>query len=124
VNGHDHPFSYIDSGSNGIFFDDASLPRTCAAAGGSVSPWYCPPQVVRRTATLLDAAGGSADVDFSIGNADILFSTSNLGFANLGGSAGQEPGAFVWGLPFFFGRAVYTAVWGQDLALQGPWWAF
>lgn len=124
MEGRDFPFSYIDSGSNGIFFDDATLPRTCAAATGTVSPWFCPSTVLRRTATLQDATGGTADVSFSIGNADVLFSTSNVGFANLGGTAGQDAGSFVWGLPFFFGRPVYTAIWGQDLALQGPWWAF
>jgi hypothetical protein len=78
-----------------------------------------------RTADLLDGFGNSATVNFSIISADLLFATSNTAFATLGGDAGAaSPGAFVWGLPFFFGRRVYSSIWGQALATNGPWVAF
>jgi hypothetical protein len=121
--------SYIDSGSNGLFFDDASI--TSCAGGGGAAAWYCPGSVQRRTAQVsgISAAGvgraGTAAVNFSIANANALFSTTNTAFASLGGSAGSSnPGAFVWGLPFFYGRAVYTSIWGQALSTNGPWYGF
>jgi hypothetical protein len=122
--GQRYDFSYIDSGSNGLFFDDAGLSTQCVASGGG-SAWYCPPTLQTRTATLQDALGGQATVTLSIANADLLFGTSNAAFSNLAGAAGSaNPAAFVWGLPFFFGKQVYTAIWGQVLAQNGPWFAF
>ena len=47
-----------------------------------------------------------------------------LALASLGGSVGQGAKTFVWGLPFFYGRAVYTSIWGQALSATGPWYAF
>jgi hypothetical protein len=119
-----YAFSYIDSGSNGYFFDDASLPLNCVGAGKG-STWYCPATLQARSALISDAFGASASVNFSVANTDVLFTSANTAFANLGGAAGAaNPGAFVWGLPFFYGRSVYTSIWGQSLAANGPWYAF
>ena len=46
-------------------------------------------------------------MNFTIENADTLFGTNNTAFSTLGGT---NPGAFDWGLPFFYGRNVYTAI--------------
>ena len=122
VDGTRYDSSYIDSGSNGLFFDDPTLSTQCSASGTSGS-WYCPASVQQRSATLTDVFGTSATVPLAIANADGLFKTANTAFADLAGVAGS-PGAFVWGLPFFFGRPVYTAIWGQALAQDGPWNGF
>jgi hypothetical protein len=120
-----YPNSYIDSGSNALFLDDASITKSCKSSTGTTSSgWYCPESVLHASATLSGHDGTSGSVDFAIANADVLFSSGNVGFANLGGSAGQGPDTFVWGLPFFFGRSVYTSIWGQSLSAQGPWNAF
>ncbi len=119
-----YPNSYIDSGSNALFFDDRTIPRTCSNSAGANGGWYCPPMPLQLNATLADTLGGAAQTGFSLVSADTLFATSNTAFANLGGSAGQSSGAFVWGLPFFFGRPVYTSIWGQVLSPNGPWNAF
>jgi hypothetical protein len=120
--------SYIDSGSNAFFFNDITIPQNCKSSAGSTtaSGWYCPlgNATVSRNATLTDSLGHSAPVDFSIANADVLFSGSNTAFSNLGGSIGQAPQTFVWGLSFFYGRSVYTSIWGQALSPNGPWNAF
>ncbi|MEP7139403.1 MAG: DUF3443 family protein [Caldimonas sp.] len=116
--------SYIDSGSNALFFDDAVLPMKCQSTTASGSGWYCPPAVVRRTATLTGAFGSTAAVDYAVANADALFNSSSVAFASLAGSAGQGASTFVWGLPFFFGRSVFTSIWGQPLSPNGPWNAF
>ncbi len=120
--------SYIDSGSNAYFFNDSSIANNCKSSQGSTvqSGWYCPSGATTalRTATLTDVLGNAATVDFSIANADLLFSGSSTAFGNLGGSISQAPNTFVWGLSFFFGRNVYTSIWGQALSLNGPWNAF
>jgi hypothetical protein len=122
------PDSYIDSGSNAYFFNDASIPKNCRSSGGSTTAdgWYCPAGTtpVTRNATLIDSLGNTAPAAFSIANADLLFSGSSTAFSNLGGSISQAPQTFVWGLSFFFGRSVYTSIWGQALSPNGPWNAF
>ncbi len=125
-----YPDSYIDSGSNAYFFNDASISQNCAssAGSGSTSGWYCPPGTtpLSLSATLTDSRlpPNSAPVSFSIANADAIFGTSSTAFNNLGGSITSAPQTFVWGLSFFFGRSVYTSIWGQALSSNGPWNAF
>jgi hypothetical protein len=127
-----YPDSYIDSGSNAYFFIDSSIAHNCASSTWSATTggWYCPSGAapVARSATLSDWLGNTATVDFKIANSDLLFNTSSTAFNNLGGSLGSASDrasqTFVWGLPFFYGRSVYTSIWGQSLATQGPWNAF
>jgi hypothetical protein len=125
MDGSSFPNSYVDSGSNGLFFDDPAGIATCASGSPGEGQWYCPSTLQSRQAEILAFDGTSATANFGIGNANALFSTANVAFGNLGGSVGSSnPGAFVWGLPFFFGRTVYTSIWGQALAQSGPWYAF
>jgi hypothetical protein len=116
--------SYIDSGSNALFFNDASLAQACQSSTGSTGGWYCPATLTKRTATLTDAFGTSGSVDFAVANADALFSTSGVAFADLAGSFPQGGPSFVWGFSFFYGRTVFTSIWGQALSPNGPWNAF
>ncbi len=119
-----YPNSYIDSGSNGYFFDGSSISTACAGAGAG-SNWFCPGTPQLLAATLNDGLGVQAGASVRIVSADLLFASANTAFATLGGAAGSaSPGAFVWGLPFFYGRSVYTSIWGQALAVNGPWYAF
>jgi hypothetical protein len=124
VGGTVYTDSYIDSGSNALFFNDASLAQGCQSSAGSIGGWYCPASMTQRSATLSDALGTSGRIDFSIANADALFSTSSVAFANLAGSFPQGGTSFVWGFPFFYGRVVFTSIWGQALSPNGPWNAF
>ena len=62
-----YPSSYIDSGSNAMFFDDPGIRMSCQSSSGSAATgqgWYCPPTVLRRTATITAADGSSGSVDF------------------------------------------------------------
>jgi hypothetical protein len=124
-----YPNSYIDSGSNALFFDaPASVAPLCSGAGKIGPDWVCPAQTRALAANF---SGHSSVVtqtgtaNFSIANANSLFSTANFAFSDLAGSSGQSTtGTFVWGLPFFYGRSVYTSIWQQTLSDNGPWWAF
>ena len=120
--------SYLDSGSNGLFFLDAATTGLKSCTGG-LSSFYCPALTTSLSATLWSANGASTTIEFSVINASKL-SNSAYAFSNL---AGPMPGfptdksvpGFDWGLPFFFGRAVYTAIEGQSTpAGPGPYFAF
>ena len=111
---------FVDSGSNALFFLDAAttgLP-VCTDNSG----FYCPGSTTNLSATT-SASGTNATINFSVGNADALFAQrGNFVFATLGGA---NSGTFDWGLPFFFGRNVYTAIESRSTpAGSGPFWAY
>jgi hypothetical protein len=116
--------SFLDSGSNGIFFLDPTTTNIPDCTGNS-SGFYCPPnQPVNISATQQGTNGTSNVVNFTVANALTLFNSNNVAFNDL---AGHNPGTFDWGLSFFYGRNVYTAIEGQSIpstTLSGPFWAY
>ncbi len=112
--------SYIDSGSNGYFFLDSSttgLPACSLNTG-----FYCPTNPTTFSVTLTGSNTSSGNLSFSIGNADALFGTSDTAYDDLGG---PNPNSFDFGLAFFFGRKVYTAINGASTpGGTGPYWAY
>lgn len=119
-NGTSFSTSFIDSGSNGLFFSaPATLLPGCTANPG----FYCPPATVSLSATNTGAFGSpSGVVPFQIGNLDTLVSSGNNVFVEAGGSGGS---GFDWGLPFFFGRNVFVGIEGTRSGLgSGAYWAY
>ena len=112
--------SFIDSGSNGLFFLDTSttgIPE-CSNSQG----FYCPSSTQNLSATT-QANGANATINFSVANAETMFTNSSDSV--FPGLAGPSPNSFDWGLPFFFGRNVYTAIEGKSTpAAMGPYWAY
>jgi len=100
--------SFVDSGSNGLYFLDQS--EDGIAQCSDASSFYCPNSTQNLQATNQGLNGKSSVVNFSVANADSL-SESFYAFNDLGG-INDNPPAFDWGLPFFFGRNVYTALEG------------
>jgi len=117
------PASFLDTGSNGLFFTDSSLP-VCT---GSLAPgFYCPTSAQSLSATQQSVTGVSRSVSFSIANANSLL-TNNATFVAFANLAGTNPlaGSFDWGLPFFYGRSVFVALEGQSTpAGLGPFLAY
>jgi hypothetical protein len=114
--------AFIDSGSNGVYFLDAATTgiATCAAP---ITFWYCPSSTQNLSATNRGTNGTSASFNFVVSNAKTL--TSNASTAAANGLAGPNSGTFDWGLPFFYGRNVYTAIAGQSTpGGTGPYWAY
>jgi hypothetical protein len=114
--------SFIDSGSNGLFFSPpASSPiPNCP----TFSAWFCPsPDPVDLSATNTGAFGSpSGQVSFQMGNFESLVFSFNNVFPDIGGSF---PSGFDWGLPFFFGRNVHVGLDGTVSILgRGPYWAY
>ena len=121
-NGVSYSASFVDSGSNGLFFQD-SMP-VCASTSAAPG-FYCPESTVNGSAAIQGAGGTSATVSFSIANAATLLAANPgfAAFANLG--APFAANGFDWGLPFFYGRNVYTAIEGAGTpAGPGPYVAF
>jgi hypothetical protein len=97
------PASFIDSGSNGYFFPSTTITQCTSSAAG----FYCPSTTENLSATNQGVNGASGTVNFSIANALTLFANGDSAYSDLGGTFS---GAFDWGLPFFFGRNVYTGM--------------
>jgi hypothetical protein len=115
--------SFIDSGSNALFFVFDSTIPPCS---GSLAAFYCPPVTRNLSATNQGTSGAPSTVIFQVANAQSLF-TANPTFFAFGNLAGSNPHAtsFDWGLPFFFGRNVFTAIEGQNTpAGPGPYVAY
>ena len=72
--------------------------------------------------------GNSTSADFSIGNAnDLLNDNPNfLAYSNIGAPIPADfSTSFDWGLPFYFGRRVYTGFEGEQIGNAiGPLVAF
>jgi hypothetical protein len=135
--------SFFDSGSNGIFFLDQATLKTsypaivdCATSG--LSDWYCPGSTQSLTAVNKASNGTQTpSFPFSVTSANTLFTANPTytAFSDLAGpntpgtsSSNEIPdGYFDWGLPFFYGKSVYTAIWGvtpPSGVPAGPFWAY
>lgn len=113
--------AFLDTGSNAIYFLDSAA--TGISTCKDLTFWYCPASTQNLSATNQGANGASGTFDFVVGNADTLVANITTGAAN--GLAGPNSGSFDWGLPFFFGRKVYTAIEGRNTpGGTGPYVAY
>jgi hypothetical protein len=122
--------SSIESGLGANFFlDSATTKLANCAANGIAAGFYCPPGPLGFTAITMGPNPTSTstivsqNISFSVGNAVTLIESGNPAFNNI---AGPNPGAFDWGLPFFYGRTVFIGIEGQSTtsAGTGPFWAY
>lgn len=114
--------SFLDSGSNAIYFLDATT--TGIPVCTDISFLYCPVSAQKINVTNDGTNGANGPVTFTVANADLLL--SNPASAAINGLAGPNSlGGFDFGLPFFFGRNVYTAFDGKGTpAGTGPYLAY
>jgi len=122
------PESFIDSGSNAYYFIDSTI-ALCAQAG--FAGFYCPSSPLSLGPTLSGSNGVSASAAFTLYNAYTLLEGTNSAAAGIGANpnaitnADFYPNSFDFGLPFFFGRNVYTALEGRSAGTTvGPYMAF
>jgi hypothetical protein len=123
-NGTSFSQSFIDSGSNGIYFNDSDLP-VCTQSG--LTAFYCPTSTVSLSAMLTGANGITATADFDIANTASLLSgsTSLAAFSDLGGTFPGTTSSFDFGLPFYYGRSVATVIENRTTSVgTGPYFAF
>ena len=134
-NGQTNSCSYIDSGSNAYFFPSAGYPGLVACTGSN-SAFYCPANLLANlSANNVSNTNTSqtGTVSFNVGNANTLFTNNggnNSAFSELGGPNSPPSGcngSFDWGLSFFYGRSVFTAIEQQTVSgstFVGPFWAY
>jgi Protein of unknown function (DUF3443) len=127
------PDSVFDTGSNAYYFSDSGITQCTTFTG-----FYCPSSILSLSASVQGqneagtAEGTAVSVPFSVASAEALSSSEPtfIVFSNLAGvlpSTGnsQLTGSFDWGLPFYFGRTVFTAYEGYTTSVgTGPYVAF
>jgi hypothetical protein len=114
---------------------------------GSIDFYYCPSTspdslIAINQATSGTTVGNRRGVQFNVSNANTLPLSSMSAFSDLAGPLSSNPvssseqtadGFFDWGLSFFYGRNVYTSIWGVTAinappsgvsVPAGPWWAY
>jgi hypothetical protein len=119
-NNQNYTTSFVDSGSTLLFISTALYPLCTNAASG----WYCPPTTQQLSATL--EGNNQAVAHFSIANGDALLGANPNFYAfNDLASPGGDVTVFDWGIPFFYGRSVFTAIENRNTpAGAGPYIAF
>jgi hypothetical protein len=129
--GQTYASSFLDSGSNALFFNDSAL-TTCGGIQSN-SGFYCPASTENLAASLIaytasGTGGTKASLNFSIADADALFNNpADTAFSNLGGiwDTTTTTDTFDLGLPFFYGRNVYEVYEGKSSSkTAGPYFAF
>jgi hypothetical protein len=108
--------SAIDSGSNANFFTDYTVLYS--------GDWFVPTTTLSLSAILTGATGASTPVTvpFSLANGVSLVANQYAAYDSLGSPMYSM---FLWGLPFFYGRSVYTALSNSTIGTQtGPFIAF
>ena len=90
--------SFIDSGSNGLFFDDSIT--LCSGGSG----FYCPTSPISLSAVMEGINGNNVSLNFSVANADTMVSAGEYAMNDF---AAKAAGMFDWGLPFFYGRTIF-----------------
>jgi hypothetical protein len=120
--------SFIDSGSNGLYFSDSTNASLVTCAMNDFL--YCPLNTLTYTAVNVGANGLRSNVSFNVAAADPLFQAQPAfaAFSNIAGPnppIGLSSPSFDWGLPFFYGRTVFVAVEGASTpGGAGPYVAY
>jgi hypothetical protein len=133
LGGMDYAESFLDTGSNGYYFNDSSNAALVQCTDQNAAGFYCPTSTLNFSATVCanNVDGNCTGVNqslvtFSIGNADTLFAgnASYTALPTLGGTFSNATSVDL-GLPFFFGRNVYEVFEGHSTAAgAGPYVAF
>ena len=129
-NGQTLANSFLDSGSNGIYFSDSSI-ATCTAPPNDptsqIVNFYCPASTLTLPITLQGMNGTMTNnLTFERGQCHRMLDTNFDAYPQLAGIIPPgNAGTFDYGLPFFYGKRVAVAVEGaMTTAGTGPYFAF
>ena len=129
-NGNTLANSFIDSGSNGIYFNDSSIVKCTAPPNDPTSQivnFYCPASTLNLDVSIQGMNGVMANnLAFGVGNTETMLNSNFDAYPQLAGTIPPpNTGTFDYGLPFFFGKRVAVAVEGATTkAGTGPYIAF
>jgi hypothetical protein len=120
--------SFLDSGSNLYYFIDSSLPQ-CTTKG--LEAFYCPTAATALSPQLTATDGTTASGAFTLYNPTVTTAGSSAVAPGLGVNPTLVTpplpfqNSFDFGVPFFFGHKVYTAIEGRAAgSVRGPFYAF
>ena len=119
--------SYLDTGSGAYYFEDSTL-ALCTQSG--LDHFYCPASPIPLSATLTGQNNATASAGFTLYNPNDLVEpvrvAPGLGINPQVAFAQQaNSNSFGFGIPFYFGRTVFTAIEGANAGgTQGPYVAF
>ena len=120
--------SFLDSGSNYYYFVDNSITQ-CTQT--NYTGFYCPSSALSLTPTLSGYRSGTASAAFTLYNAYSEPAATSNAVPGIGANPNalnfSQPisSSFDFGLPFFFGRHVYTAIAGRTAgSATGPYFAY
>ena len=117
--------SFIDSGSNGYFFNNVDSNPALVVCPSPNTSFFCPATDLTLQLEIDGFNGTKGAVSFNVTNLNNISSnvTADPGLA--GPASSQTPGAFDLGLPFFFGRTVFVGFETTTInAVPGPFVAF
>jgi hypothetical protein len=112
----------ISSGANANYFLTTAITGypACNTPG-----YYCPSSVQTASVNNVGTNAASGTVTLSIDNGDTLLSSGKFAFSSLAGPGGNRTSGFIFGMPFFYGRTIFTALNGASTpAGSGPYFAY
>ena len=113
----------ISSGANANYFLSPAI--TGYPGCTTNTAFYCPSSDQTVAVTNTGTNGASGSVSLTVSNADTLLTSGNTAFSNLAGPGGGKTGGFLFGVPFFYGRSVFTAINGASTPSgTGPYFAY
>jgi len=116
--------SFMDSGSN-VFWIPPSINNQPCPAGSSVDGFLCPSPPFALTLTVAGRNATMASAPISVVDPRTVFTSSSLTAFNNIAAPNTDPNGIALGLPFFFGRNVFTAIEGAATpGGPGPYVAF
>ena len=122
------PDSFLDSGSNYYYFVDTSI-TACTQNG--YTGFYCPSSALSLTPTLKGTTGNTISAAFTLYNAYTQPGATSNAVPGVGANPNTQSfsspinNSFDFGLPFFYGRNVYTAIAGRQAgSANGPYFAY
>jgi Protein of unknown function (DUF3443) len=87
--------------------------------------YYCPGSQQTASVTNAGINGTSGSVTITVDNGDTLLTSGSFALSTLAGSGGNRTSGFVFGLPFFYGRNVFTALNSANTpGGTGPYFAY
>ena len=112
----------VSSGADANYFLTTAIMGFPAC---NTTGYYCPASQQTVSVTNTGTNGTSGTVTLTVDNGDSLFSSGNFAFSSLAGPGGTRTSGFVFGMPFFYGRNVFTALNGANTpGGTGPYFAY
>ena len=120
-----YPNSFMDSGSNVYWIPPSINNQPCSPTDPQVAGFLCPSPPFGLTLTVGGQNGVLASAPISVVDPRTVFTSNSLTAFNNIAAPNTDPQAIVLGLPFFFGRNVFTAIEGAATpGGTGPFIAF